>query len=265
MLGAAGPQDGGAYGDGSAPGLTFSDGGTTGLGFPGVTSYFYLAPGQYDARFVAAGSPECNVPVVAPDAKTLPVLSKEGLLTIGLFADVGADASTGALTVTGFKDDVTLPPDSVIGPGRTALRFINAASGVIAGFGWLRPSEPGDVLNQISPVLASMFSGVPYGQASGPEETTTTPPFVDDNGYVFADLSVEEPLDLGSLEATVSQNESPVPIATISLNPAPGAILTGILLAEGVGDAGDAVLRLMLCVDNAGTWNLGGNCVVGSP
>jgi len=205
------------------------------------------------------------VPVVAPDAKTLPVLSKEGLLTIALFADVGGDASTGALTVTGFKDDATLPPDSVIGPGRTALRFINAASGVSAGFGWLRPSEPGDVLNQISPVLASMFSGVPYGQVSGPEETTTTPPFVDDNGYVFADLSVEEPLDLGSLEATVSQNESPVPVATISLNPAPGAILTGILLAEGVGDAGDAVLRLMLCVDNAGTWNLGGNCVVGSP
>lgn len=289
ILAAAGPQDGGGYGDGGTPGFTFSDGGTTGLGFAGVTSYFYLAPGQYDARFVAAGSPECSVPVVAPDAKNLPPLLEDGLVTVALFAEVGADASTGALTVVGFADDVSPPPTSVIGLGRFAVRFINAAPTVLlAGLGYAAPafSVSGMQTGILPvPVYDQIFSGVAYSHASSssPLDTNLQPPFVDENGYAFVRIS-SLPFGLSAatggtlaettFNAAVTQGPSTVTLAEGPTSVTVGLVLTEVLLVgnpgSGVSDGGSeaggegGAFQLLQCVDNAGAVGLGGPCSLSS-
>jgi hypothetical protein len=258
MLAAAGPQDAGAYGDGSAAGLAFSDGGVTGLGYPGVTSYFYMAPGHYDARFVAAGSPECNVPVVALDAETLPELAKEGVLTIGLFGGAGQDAGAAGPKVVGFTDDATLPPSSVIGLGRFAVRFINAAPRVpAADFG---TGPPGVFMGG----YLSMFAGVVYGQTGNADESTFAPPYLDDNGYLFASAITES-----SFSASVLVNQNPVILVTGPTTVGAGAVVTVVLLGSGspASDGGSqgGSLQLLQCEDNAGTLSISGDCKVISP
>jgi hypothetical protein len=266
MIGAAGPQDAGAYADGGTPGLTFGDGGASGLGFPGVTSYFYVAPAHYDARLVAAGSPDCNVPVVAPDATTLPVLSEGGLITIALFTDVGRDAGAAGLKIVGFTDDVSVPPPSLIGKGRCGVRFINAAPSVPSvDFGTGPPSFFVGYL--------PMFSSVLYGQASTALETTAIAPFVDDNGYLFTSalLYVTPPMGTSfgpnSFSASVLVDQTPVTLAIGATIIAADSVVTVVLIPEGIGSIDDAGidaggLGLLQCIDNAGTLGLGAACTL---
>jgi hypothetical protein len=260
MLAAAGPQAAGEYVDGSAPGFTFSDAGSTGLGFPGVTSYFYLAPGPYDARFVVAGSPDCTVPVV-PDTTTLPALAANGLVTVALFSAAG-DAGSAGLTVVGFVDDVSVPPASVVGAGRFAVRFINAAPTVpSAGFGTMPANPLGTRMYE------PIFSGVGYRQASSPAETTAVAPFVDDNGYVFAAALVAG----SSVNATVIEDYSPVSVAGSAASFAEGATVTAVLIVDSSGSSsndagvGSGGLQLLCCLDNAGVLGLSGACSVVAP
>jgi hypothetical protein len=266
ILAAAGPQSAADYGDGSAPGLTLSDGGTAGLGFPGITSYFDLAPGQYDARFVAAGSPTCSVPVVAPDA-TLPALAKEAVMTVALFTDIGGDAGSAGFKVAALADDLSVPPASVVGPGRFAVRFINAAPSVPSvDFG---TGPPGVFMGGYEP----MFGGVLYGQASNPSETTISPPFVDNNGYLFKTaLLYSAPLggssfSPSSFSASVLQDENPAVLAIGGTGVAAGAVVTVILLAGSPGSpandaGGEAGVQLLQCLDNGGAATLAGPCTV---
>lgn len=272
-LGTAGPQEAGAGGDGGAPGLTFSDAGTTGLGFPGVVGYFYMAPGQYDIRFVAAGSPNCDVPLVAPGATDLPPVPKGGLVTVALLANAGGDEDAGADTVrdagrdaggeggrnagdagsarfmvVGFKDDTSVPPASVLGKagcdlgtaGCIGLRFINAApTAPLAGLCNAPPAfdlaneQTGPQVNP--PACLAVFSGVAYGHASSPADTLVQPPFVDDQGYVF--------MSAGSFPIGFAIAGDMVPAETtlnatdalgLPLAQGPTSVTVGLLLTEVV-------------------------------
>jgi hypothetical protein len=287
MLASAGPQDPTEYPDGSAPGFTFSDGGTAGLGYPGVTTFFYLPPGQYDLRFVAAGSPHCEVPIVAPDSTALPALSKDGLVTVALLVDIAGDASAGMQMVAGFVDDLSVP--TALGTGRIGVRFINAApTALVAGLGYAPPaySSSGSQVGSLdSPTYVSLFTDVPYGHASSPSETTVLSPFVDDAGYVFEQAS-SFPVGLTgaggvaayggapaetTFNATATQGPSQITLAVGPSSVVAGLMFTEVLLvggaSSGPSDGGDAgteggAFQLMQCIQTAGVLALAGACSV---
>jgi hypothetical protein len=279
MLAAASTEDTGTQdvGGASAPGFTFSDAGVAGLGFPGVTRYFYLAPGRYDARFVTPGSADCNEPVVKPDATTLPALAKDGLVTIALFADIagdaGADAGSARSMVTAFQDDTAVPAS--VGPGRIGIRFINAAPTVLtAGLGYIAPAFSADG-GQTGPgsVYESLFSGVAYGHTSPPSDNVLQP-LIDDGGYTFPPASHFAPgasstnltiavLTEAALDAV---NEHSVPVAQGPTTAVVGIIFTVVLLVPSPGwpasDGGSegGALALLQCTDNGGPSGLAGPC-----
>jgi hypothetical protein len=260
MFAGAGPQDP----DASAQGVILNEeGGVSGLGFPGVSAYFYLPLAQYEARWAAAGSPQCPTVGVVPDT-ILPMQSDGGRLwTVAWFdsADAGANAGPSdagrSWEIVAFPDDVALSPDA--GSEGFAVRFINAAPSVaLANFG-----------NQIGTAgtINSMFLGVPYPAASQADETyALETPYVDSDGFLLT-----PPTASGfAFVADVAGFENLIPLATGPSSVAAGAVVTVVLLARngsalrssdgGTRDAG--AFALLQCVDNAGTLGVSGACGV---
>jgi hypothetical protein len=252
-----------------AQGIIANDGGGVGLGFAGVSSYFLLPPGEYQARWVAAGAPQCPSVGVVPDT-TLPVLTPGRVETVAWFdpasvagqgsvGEAGSPGLTSVWTITPFIDDVNVPTDSDALDGHFAVRFINAAPGVAqATLGYRIATGP----------VASLFMGVAYQGAGQPGETYSEgTPYVDGNGYLF----VQQTPVLSTVISTsatgfafVAQQIVQLQNVTLAAGPTtigPGAVVTVVLLANnGSGDAGAGPYQLLQCVDNAGTLGVGGSC-----
>ncbi len=226
------------------------DAGPAALAFPGVSSYFFVAPGQYDARLVAAGAIDCSTKIVA-DATNLPALLVDGAATIALVGEthpLGGDAGDPGLELVGFSDDT-------VTAGSVALRFINAAPNLAQA----------DVGTGSGATFKPLFSAIPFGHAgtlAEAQEATAadaSPPSVDSNGYD----ALTSALAGVTFSARARFAMSDAVVAT-KVSAAAGAILTLAILrpdANAPPDAG-SVAQLLECVDNAGTLGLLGTCRV---
>ncbi len=227
------------------------DAGLAALPFPSVSSYFFVAPGQYDARLVAAGATNCSAKIVA-DVTTLPTLVADGALTVALVGEthpVGGDAGDPGLRLVGFTDD------TVTG-SFVALRFINAAPNLAQADIWTGSGSS----------VQPLFLAIPFGAASAASEAQqaavaadAAAPSVDPNGYA----TVTPALVAATFKARARFAMSYAAVA-VNVNAAAGAILTVVVLradADVTPDAGISA-QLLECVDNAGTVGLFGNCNV---
>jgi hypothetical protein len=226
-----------------------NDGGTDGgasLPFPTVSSYFYMAPGAYDARIVAAGVADCSTGIGA-DATSLPPLARDTFVTIALIGSV--EAADAGLGLVGFTDDGTAKS--------VGLRFINAAPGFAQadlGTGTLTAS------------WKAIFSNVAFGKAgaspASPPDGSTP---IDSDGYAS-----EKPLSLATLSAHSPGATDDAVVAT-DVSAASGSVLTFVLIAADPNAPSDddasagPTARLLECVDNAGTIGPFGSCAVLAP
>jgi hypothetical protein len=230
------------------------DAGTPGLSFPQVGSYFYVTPGGYDVRVVAAGSPDCTVGVVAPDDTTVPALSADTLTTIAAIGDVKPPAGEPTISLASYHDDIepTLDGGSPLDGGEliVPMRFINAAPSVPEisfGTGTIADSS-----------FVQRFVGVRFGQAGSLQEATATeftPPYlaeVDGNGYALLASLLPETVSLHAFRTRVDLVAGPQV-------PAPPGILVTMVAV------GDSTFHIVECFDNAGTTGLLSTCNVISP
>ncbi|HXX70444.1 MAG TPA: DUF4397 domain-containing protein [Polyangiaceae bacterium] len=229
------------------------DASTTALGFPSVSAYVELAPGQYDVRFVVGGAATCATGI-AGDATSLPSLAIGAAETVAL---VGESVTTGGdapLSVVGFLDD--------LGASAVALRFVNAAPAVPSldvGTGALAESN-----------FAALFTGIPFGQhgdaqeapmtdASRPADASSasdaaagdaapgasaTTSSVDGNGYFSL-----KTLSNATLSAHAHGASTDI-VSVSGVSAASGSVLTIAVIGDTSGGTPGSLLE---CVDNAGT------------
>jgi hypothetical protein len=188
------------------------------------------APGQYDARIVAAGATDCSLPI-APDATNLPPLVARRSTTLAL-------VGSASLELLAFSDDRAFPGAPFAAP--VALRFIHAAPALPAvdvGIG-----DIGD--------FQQLFLSVPFGTAGNFREAIANEkgdagdagsswppvippiPFVDDNGYQLLDL----PLASAVLSAHVPHSWKDIALAT-DVSVGDGTVLTVVLTSPEATDA----------------------------
>ncbi len=227
-----------------------TDAGPAALPFPGVSSYFFVAPGRYDARLVAAGASDCSTRIV-PDATSLPALLVDGAATIALVGEthpLGGDAGDPGLQLVGFSDDT-------VTAGSVALRFINAAPNLAQA----------DVGTGSGASFKPLFSAIPFGHAGTLAEAQqataadASPPSIDSNGYDA--LTSALAAVTFSARARFAMNDA---VVATQVSAAAGAILTLAILrpdANAPPDAG-SIAQLLECVDNAGTLGLLATCRV---
>jgi hypothetical protein len=249
-----------------------SDAGGSGLAFPTVSAYLPVAPGNYDARLVAAGSTDCSVGIIA-DLTTLPQLKIGQSVTLGLIGATQPQGLEPTLQMVFFLDDTGIP-DAV------SMRVINAAVDFpLIDFGVGKTFQPPfldipfagasegpdastlDGAAEASAMEASVAEASTAGDAStdGGLVDAALPPTVDPNGYF------PETLSGVTLTARPPGTTTPAAVAT-NVSVAPGAILTIAVLgaapsADGGADGG-AAAQLLECVDNAGTIGLLGDCSI---
>jgi hypothetical protein len=267
-----------------------SESGAPGLIFTEDTSYLYMPPGQYDARFVAAGASDCSVGI-APDATALPSLGTEnGLETIALIGDSHVDGGGSAMKIAGFLDDAIVATGGLI-----AVRFINAAPDVPSadvGTGLVIS------LTTAATFFSPIFTGVPYGEASSPAEAALT--FAsgsadsDSHGYALVTplagsamslLPIGSPPNADTFGVRLGGTSQTELAQAGASNVAAGAVVTLVLLDTGstepdggqvLGDGGRPTLpglvpsamsgfQLLQCLDNAGAPGLWGDCSVVAP
>jgi hypothetical protein len=210
------------------------DAGVAALSFPCASAYTYVSPGQYDARLVVAGAPNCAAGIGA-DVTNLPALAADGYATIALIGDANPAAGAPGLTLVGF-------PDDGYASSGAALRFINAAPTAVltlADFGEINGTT-----------FAPLFLAVHFGQASNAAEAMVADAAsgpVDPNGYTSIGPLSDATLGLrarnGGTNLALAQNVS---VAT-------GSVVT--IVAVGSSE-------LVECVDNAGTLSYLGTCGV---
>jgi hypothetical protein len=197
------------------------DGGAAGLAFTEATSYLSISPGTYDVRLVAAGSADCNTGLADLSSVTFAAGSFTTVAAVGEKTPVQSDA---ALKLVSFTDDVTAPA------GQVALRFINAAPGVMsADFG------TGSLAGDGGP-FSLLFAGVAFGAAGGGSDAGA----VDANGYLAF-----TPLSGATLSAHVTASASDsakaVNQVTVSSGAATFALVGGI--------SGSSLPKLVECAD----------------
>jgi hypothetical protein len=222
------------------------DAAVPGLSFPQVGSYILMPLGQYDARLVAAGSPDCNVSVISPDDTKVAPLERETMTTIAAVGDVSPKAGAPGIGLVSFRDDVLAKLDG--GQPVVSLRFIQAAPALSAA-----SIGTGRIANGS---FLQWFVGVPFGQASNEQEaqateTGTTPTtFVDPDGYdLLSTLS----------SATISVHEFKARadlVVARNVTAAPGTVLTMVLVGT------PSSLQLLECIDDAGTVGLLSACQI---
>jgi hypothetical protein len=220
--------------------------------FPNVSPYLPIAPGQYDARLVAAGSTDCLAAIIG-DATALPALAAGEAATFALVGATQPQGAQPALEIVGFLDDTAIPSG-------VAMRVINAAIDLpqidfgvgtkfqapflMIGFGAasVGPDASADAstMDEAGADASALDGSRPDGSADA-----AAPPMVDSNGYF------PEKLSAATLTARASGSTTAVATAT-NVTIAPGVNLTIAVLASSTADGG-ASARLLACVDNAGT------------
>jgi hypothetical protein len=222
-----------------------ADGGATGVGFPQASAYAYLTPGHYDARLVAAGSPDCSVGVLTPDDASLAPLAAGSMTTIAAVGEVGGGSGAPGVALTSFADDFDGRLEG--GPPIVPLRFVAAAPGVAqatVGTGKLADLS-----------FQQWFVGVPFGQAGTAKEAEATESgpapssVVDGNGYLLLAQLWGQTVSVHAFKT-----RSDLAIAA-GLNAVPGTVVTIVLV-------GDATLQLVECFDSAATGGLLSACSV---
>jgi Domain of unknown function (DUF4397) len=217
--------------------------GSGALAFPQVTAYLLVAPGQYDARVVAAGASDCSVAIVPQDVTDLPALAGGEFATIALMGATHPQHGEPALRIVGLRDELHGSlPDALI------VRVINAAVDI--------PSV--DVGTFDGMYLTPFFTyPVGFGVAS-------VGPAADPNGYIptlpVMDLSIAARaasatlVDAGRL--TMLAQSPP----TVVL---PNGLSVTFVVVGGNGmvvDGGVPLSQILECVDNSGTAGLQGAC-----
>jgi hypothetical protein len=239
MIGAAlqALEDAGGLGDASVAG---------GLSFPQVGSYFYLPVGSYDARLVAAGSPDCAVGVIVPDDAQLAGLDAGTMTTIAAMGRVAPSSGEARIGISSFRDDFDATLEG--GAPTVLVRFIHAAPS-------LPPVVVGTGLRSAG-TFFQWFVNVPFGQAGNLQEAETVelggpppPPVVDGHGYLVVG---------GLSSATVSVHaflsDSNLVVAP-NVTAIPGTVVTLVLV-------GDPALQLVQCFDNAGSLGVLASCSI---
>jgi hypothetical protein len=229
------------------------DAGDAVLSFPNVGAYFDIAPGDYDARIVAAGSLDCSVGIGA-DSTALPELEADAFATLAVVGEADPSGGAPALGMVGFQDEGprAFAPDTGTPP--LAARFVNAAAGEARVSASIATRGPGTF------TLVAPFGGI---GGYGPGELGADDPPIDADGYASWQVST-------SATVTCAVPGQPGILATGTLNDPGGAILTLVLVgsasAPPAADAGPAgSFRLMECQDNAGTVGLLSRCRAVSP
>jgi len=227
---------------------TLEDAGPAGLAFPQVGAYFGIAPGQYDARVIAAGSVDCSVGIGA-DSTGLPKLEPDGFATLAVVGEAQPTAGGPALAVVGFPDEGprAFAPDGATPP--LAAKFVNAAAGEAT------------VTASISANGAGTFTFLaPFGQVGryGPSELGADDPPLDPDGYASWQVDSAATVTCG----IPGQRGA---LASGTVGALGGEVLTLVLVgspsATATADGGLAgSFQLMECQDNAGTVGLLSSC-----
>ncbi len=210
-----------------------------GVTFPRVGRYVTLAPGSYDFRVVAAGSPDCSVSIV--DAIGVPAIATNQHLTIALVGAVSPQGAQVPAQIVSFMDDVS--PVA----GQAQLRFINAAPAATVvdfGTGSLRA---GNFMPLASDVLfgqTAVGAGISDGGAP------------DTNGYLTV-----APLMRAVLSAQAVGAMTDLTTAS-NVTMAAGSVDT-ITIVNGAGTS--ATPQMLLCRDNAPAEGTMSSCSVLAP
>jgi hypothetical protein len=208
------PEDGGADG-GAAVAALF---------YPYASAYTYVPPGQYDARLVPAGAPDCTGGIGA-DVTNLPALLPDGNATIALLGEVNPSAGRPGLRLAGFLDD----PFATT--GTAALRFINAVTAPSMALADLGEEGNNGSFNPI-------FLAVHFGQAGTAPSAGALVTAVDANGFGAT-------AELSSATLSLRARNGAADLLTASgVNIAAGAVVT--IVGVGAGS-----MQLVECVDDA--------------
>lgn len=217
-------------------GGTENEGGVTGLGSPLVSAYILMAPAQYDARVVVAGSGSCAVGI-GQDATQLPSLQAGGAETLAIVEQAASAPLDYKMRIIGFRDDVSPT-------GATAIRIINAVPAM--------PQIDVGTGNLASNNFLAIFQHVPIdmtGQSNG----AWIPFLLDPNGY-YANAAIRGMLL--SAHATGATTD-----AVTASNPttiSPGSVVTIAVVGRAAG-TGTALVE---CFDNAGTVGTLSDCLI---
>jgi hypothetical protein len=212
------------------------DAGIPALPFPYASAYVYVAPGRYDARLVAAGSPDCATGI-GSDATNLPAIAPDGYATVALTGEENPTAGAPGLKLVFFQDDA-FPSN------QGELRTIN-----LALLPSLQEADFGEItVGGFSP----LFLGVPVGQAGTVTEATVlggVATGVDPNGYAMI-----PPLGGGTISVRARNGALDIALAP-NVSVAAGAIVT-------IAAVGSTSIELVECVDNAPASSYLGQCYV---
>jgi len=216
--------------------------------FPQASSYTYVSPGQYDARIVVAGAPDCSSGIAA-DATMLAMMPAGALQTIALLGETHPVGSDPALTLATFLDDQRPT-------GAIALRFVQAAPSV----------SKADMGTGSGGMFKPVFTGIGFAQSSAKQATAADAgaaadgglPTIDKNGY--ASMSALSSATLSARPSGAMQDS----VVAAGVSAASGSVLTvalvGLTTGPSVNDAGVQQGQLVECVDNAGTTGSLSNC-----
>jgi hypothetical protein len=237
------------------------DGGTTGLAYAQVSTYFTVGVGAIDVRFVAPGAPDCGTPLsTSGDPGDL---GDAGTTTAGDGGDAGTgtagDAATGtALEVDGLP---ALAANSFV----TLLVLGAPGTGADGGAPWLEIADDGQLnsagaaLRAVNAVTGSapqdfgfgsfdggweaLFTNVAYGSASA--QRAPLQQLLDPNGYMpvapFDDQTMSARASSGATVDTAVGTGASVPVGSV-------ASVFAVDPAATMADASAA--RLLLCLDN---------------
>jgi hypothetical protein len=220
------------------------------LGYPDVSAYVQVPPGQYDVRAVVAGASDCSAGIGA-DLTSAPSLGIGTFATLALLgkAQGGAPGSGGAkLQLAAFVDEG-------VSSGKVALRFVNAAAAPEMGSADFGTGTAGASFKPISKSVAFGAVGA-IPDAGGVDGGIKA----DSHGYAIVPALASATL---SAHATGSATDA---VVARGVTIAAGAVVTAALLvAPAVTDDGGATFQLLECVDNAGTVGVTGSCTVIGP
>jgi hypothetical protein len=214
--------------------------GLVGLSFPEVSAYVLIAPGQYDARLVTAGSSDCSTGIIA-DATTLPTLPGDGAETIALVGAAHPTGSEPTLAMAGFLDDTATAAN-------VALRVINASPDL--------PSVDVDVSGK------PLFVGIAFDSVGRLGAADASPPTVDPYGYASVSALSNATLTAGASGSPLGPASS---ASATGVSVVAGAIVTVVVVGTetpSTTEAGVPAAQLLECIDNAGTVGSAGSCSV---
>ena len=216
------------------------------LGYPDVSAYLQVPPGQYDVRAVVAGASNCSAGI-GPDLTSTPSL---GIGTFATLALLGNTQGSG-----GAKLQLAAFVDEGVSSGKVALRFVNAAAAAEMGSADFGTGTAGASFKPISKSVAFGAVGA-IPDAGGVDGAIKA----DSHGYAVMSALASATLSAHASGATTDA------VVARGVTIAAGAVVTAALLVgPGVTDDGGATFQLLACVDNAGTVGVTGSCTIIGP